>query len=96
VIVAGRTYRLTMLDGRVIEAAIKLGDEIIVERESQTRLEVLLRDSPAWTLMRLCHTRLRRDGVEVPAEVEDFADLVDDLEVVPGKAKDSDPAPPTG
>ena len=94
-IVAGRTYRLTLTDGRALDVRPLTGDELAVERESKTSLSRLFDQSPSWALLQVLHHRLRRDAADVPESFEDFADLVDDLEVVDegkaaGTARDRD------
>lgn len=98
-IIAGRTFRLKLTDGRTVDLTPTNGDEVRFERLQSTSLTRIVKDGdvPVWVLIGVLHVRASRDGVEVPADPDDFADLIEDLEVVDeGKAEASDPIPPTG
>ena len=100
-ILAGKTIDITFADGNVVRCTPTNSDEVRFERLAKTSLTRVLTDDavPLWVLLGIVHVRLQRDGVNVPADVDDFADLLAEmwLEVVDeGKAEGSAPTPGTG
>ena len=100
-ILAGRTWRVTLADGRTFDVTPTPGDEVRFERSSKTSLTRLVGEGgvPLWVIIGIVHTHLTRTGADVPTDLDEFADLMDadGLEVVDeGKAEASDPTPPTG
>lgn len=102
IVLAGSSFVLTLSDGRKLEVTPTTGDELRFERLTKTSLVRLTAQGegtpPAWVIIGIVHTRLRRDGVaDIPEDQDDFADLIVDLDVVTeGKAEVSDPTQPTG
>ena len=98
--VAGQTYRMTLTDGRTFDVRPTAGDEVGFEARAKTSLTRLLSDGalPMWVILGIIHFRLLRDHADVPAEFDEFADLLtDSFDIVDeGKAEASDPTPPTG
>lgn len=102
-ILAGKTLDITLADGSVHRCTITVRDETDFERSERTSLQKICSfdddtySVPLYVAVGIIHARLRRDGVDVPADPAEFADMYVDMDVVnEGKATGSDLAPPTG
>lgn len=100
-ILAGRTYAFSLTDGRELSATLTLGDETRFERVYKGALARHVEDDslPVWVILAVIHAHLLRTGVDIPDDVDAFADLLDEAsfrEVSLGKAEDSPKTPPTG
>lgn len=97
---SGSTFRVHLTDGRVFDSDPTPGDIVrfeMLHKTSWGRATDDGEDEPLWVRLAVVHINLKRHGCEVPDDVADFADLIDDLEQVSeGKAEDSAPAPTTG
>lgn len=103
-ILSGKTVTVRLADGTEHTVTVSNSDELRFEQREKISLTRVLADGdgvPLWVVAGIVHWRLlRSDAAGIPAELDEFIDLLDPdawLEVVEeGKAAGSDQGPPTG
>lgn len=100
-ILAGRTYKFSLTDGRELTVTLTLGDEVRFERLYGKALSRYVRDGEvsSFVVLGVIHAHLQRTGVAVPDDVDVFADLLVEEsfeDVGEGKAEASASTPSTG
>lgn len=103
-ILSGKTVVIKFADGQTHQVTVTNSDELRFEQREKISLSRTLADGegvPMWVVAGIIHWRLLRSEVaDIPADLDDFMDLLDPddwLEVLAGgKAEASAPAPPTG
>lgn len=103
-ILSGKTYTVIFADGRRETVTVSNSDELRFEQRERISLSKTLSEGegvPLWVVAGILHWRLlRADVADIPADLDEFMDLLDPeewLELVDeGKATASDSTPPTG